>query len=229
MNQTKQQVPSKTLVPVILSGIPRIFFRGVQQIQLRPEGRGNGNLGALAPLSGVALNLQMSETRILIRLLRVYFPRNREFGSALSKLRNLGGVEHLEPPSVCQCAQRLTETALYSVSYVCRNGQTFLGVKWSPLSFLPFHEIVPSRFPSLLRYFLPIQLYSNYFDFRLIYICITVRISGVPRNFFLVGLCQEFFSGGGVQQILLKDRGQRQQESGGGSPLVGGSTQFANE
>jgi hypothetical protein len=33
----------------------------------------------------------MSETRILIRLLRMYFPRNWEFGSALSKLRNFGG------------------------------------------------------------------------------------------------------------------------------------------
>jgi hypothetical protein len=36
------------------------------------------------------------------RLLRVYFPRNWEFGSALSKLRNFGGrgVEP-PPPSVC--------------------------------------------------------------------------------------------------------------------------------
>jgi hypothetical protein len=32
----------------------------------------------------------MSKTRILIRLLRVYFPWNWEFGSALSKLRNFG-------------------------------------------------------------------------------------------------------------------------------------------
>jgi hypothetical protein len=31
--------------------------------------------------------LQMSETRILIRLLRMYFPRNWEFGSALSNLK----------------------------------------------------------------------------------------------------------------------------------------------
>jgi hypothetical protein len=32
----------------------------------------------------------MSETRILIRLLRIYFPWHWEFGSALSKLRNFG-------------------------------------------------------------------------------------------------------------------------------------------
>jgi hypothetical protein len=41
---------------------------------LRTEGRENGDLGAVAPLPGVPLNLQMGETRILIRLLRVYFP-----------------------------------------------------------------------------------------------------------------------------------------------------------
>jgi hypothetical protein len=48
------------------------------------------DLGALASLSGVLLNLQMSETCILIGLLRMYFPQNWEFGSALSKLRNFG-------------------------------------------------------------------------------------------------------------------------------------------
>ena len=30
---------------------------------------------------------------ILVRLLRVYFPRNWEFGSAVSKLGNFGGFE----------------------------------------------------------------------------------------------------------------------------------------
>ena len=34
----------------------------------------------------------MSESLILVRLLRMYFPRNWEFSSALSKLRNFGGV-----------------------------------------------------------------------------------------------------------------------------------------
>jgi hypothetical protein len=33
-------------------------------------------------------------------LLRIYFPRNWEFGSDLSKLRNLGGVLNPQPPSV---------------------------------------------------------------------------------------------------------------------------------
>ena len=36
---------------------------------------------------------KMSKSRILVWLLRMYFPRNWEFGSALSKLRNLGGFE----------------------------------------------------------------------------------------------------------------------------------------
>jgi hypothetical protein len=70
---------------------PGILFGGVQKIQLRTEGRENGDVGAAAPKSGVPLNLQMSVNRILIRLLGMYFPRNWEFGSALSKLRNFGG------------------------------------------------------------------------------------------------------------------------------------------
>jgi hypothetical protein len=75
-----------------------ILFGRVQQIQLRTEGRENGDLRTVAPWSGVPLNLQMSETRILIRLLWVYFPRNWEFGSALSKLRNFGSGG-LNPPT----------------------------------------------------------------------------------------------------------------------------------
>jgi hypothetical protein len=40
----------------------------------------------------------MSETRILISLLWMYFTRNWEFGSALSKLRNFGGGGEVEIP-----------------------------------------------------------------------------------------------------------------------------------
>jgi hypothetical protein len=47
--------------------------------------------------SGVPLNLQMNETHILSRLLRMYIPWNWEFGSALSKLRNFEGWG-VEPP-----------------------------------------------------------------------------------------------------------------------------------
>jgi hypothetical protein len=54
------------------------------------QGRQNGDLGAVAPYSEVPLNLQMSETRILIRLLQTYFPRFSEFGPA-SEFRGGGG------------------------------------------------------------------------------------------------------------------------------------------
>jgi hypothetical protein len=80
------------------------IFRGegVQEIQLRTDGRENRDLGAVAPQSGVPLNLQMGKTRIVIRLLRMYIPRNWEFGSALAKLRNfgegLGGLNSSNPP-----------------------------------------------------------------------------------------------------------------------------------
>jgi hypothetical protein len=51
------------LVQLILYPVayPGIFFGGeVQQIQLRIEGRENGDLGTVAPYSGVPLNLQMN-------------------------------------------------------------------------------------------------------------------------------------------------------------------------
>ena len=44
---------------------------------------------------------KIGENRILVRLLRMYFPWNWEFGSALSKLRNFGGgrgLNTLNPP-----------------------------------------------------------------------------------------------------------------------------------
>jgi hypothetical protein len=51
------------------------------------EGRGNGDLGAVAPKSGVPLNLQMSETHI-IRLLWMgiwlYFVETSEFRVGLT-------------------------------------------------------------------------------------------------------------------------------------------------
>jgi hypothetical protein len=73
---------------------------GGQKIQSKTEGRENGDLGAVDPYPGVPLNLQMGETPILIKLLRMYFPRNREFGSALSKLRYFagGGLESPKTP-----------------------------------------------------------------------------------------------------------------------------------
>jgi hypothetical protein len=51
----------------------------------------NGDIGTVAPSQGFLLNLQMSETRIVFRLLQMYFLWNGEFGSALMKLRNFGG------------------------------------------------------------------------------------------------------------------------------------------
>jgi hypothetical protein len=58
------------------------------------EGKGNGDLGTVAPYSGVPLNLQMSQTRIIM-LLRIYYPRNREFGSAWSKLGGSLNLHHV--------------------------------------------------------------------------------------------------------------------------------------
>jgi hypothetical protein len=50
-----------------------------------------------------------------------------------------------------------------------------------------------------------------------------------PGIFFGRGLYVRNFFGGGGSTNSVEDRGQRERESGDGSPLVRGSTQFANE
>jgi hypothetical protein len=68
---------------------PRIFSGGggstnsVEDRGQREWGSGGG--------SPLVMSLQMNETHILIRLLRMYIPRNWVFGSALAKLRNYEG------------------------------------------------------------------------------------------------------------------------------------------
>jgi hypothetical protein len=68
------------------------FFRGGSKNSVEDRGQRERGLGTVAPWSGVPLYLEMSETRIIIRLLRIYFPRNWEFDSALSKLRYATGL-----------------------------------------------------------------------------------------------------------------------------------------
>jgi hypothetical protein len=97
---------------ILFSGIPRNFFRGGGGLRQEffggcstnsVEDRENGDLGVVAQ-SVVPLDLQMNETRILIRLLSVYIPRNWEFGSALSKFRNFrGGFKTPQTPTPPLC------------------------------------------------------------------------------------------------------------------------------
>jgi hypothetical protein len=52
------------------------------------------------------------------------------------------------------------------------------------------------------------------------------------QDFFFLGgggFTPGIFSGGGVLSNLVAEKGQREWGSGGGIPLVRGSTQFANE
>jgi len=51
--QTTQVTMSPLTIPFSAVVYPGIFFGGVQPIQLRTEDRENGDLGAVAPLSGV--------------------------------------------------------------------------------------------------------------------------------------------------------------------------------
>jgi hypothetical protein len=77
---------------------PEIFSGGVQQIQLT-EGRENRDLGAVAPQSGVPPNLQMGETRILIRFLGCIFHGT---GNSARLWQNVGIISEgggLNPPN----------------------------------------------------------------------------------------------------------------------------------
>jgi hypothetical protein len=71
-----------------VGGLHQEFFwsGGCSTNSVEDRGQTEWGSGGDSALPGVPLNLQMSETRILIRLLRMNFPRNWEFGSALSKL-----------------------------------------------------------------------------------------------------------------------------------------------
>jgi hypothetical protein len=51
----------------------------------------------------------------------------------------------------------------------------------------------------------------------------------VYPGFFSGGVTPEVFSGGRDSTNSFEDRGQRKRGSGGGSPLVRGFAQFANE
>jgi hypothetical protein len=85
---------------------PGNFFRGVGGSTNSDEDRENGVWGAV-------VNLQTSEPRILIRLLRMYFPRNWEFGSAFSKHRNFGeGVSTPPPPRYATADKHDTHSSL---------------------------------------------------------------------------------------------------------------------
>jgi hypothetical protein len=107
-------------------------FSGGSKNSVEDRGQRERGTGGCSPLVRVPLNLQISETRTLIRFLRMYFPRNWEFGSTLSKLWNFGGggVEPSKPPSVRHCWTRQRwKDNVTDGTYVV-NGADFKGVQW---------------------------------------------------------------------------------------------------
>jgi hypothetical protein len=77
---------------------PGIFFgRGGSTNSVEDRGQREWESGGGNPHSRVPLNLQMNETHILIMLLRMYMPRNWEFGSALANFGILEGRGGLNP------------------------------------------------------------------------------------------------------------------------------------
>jgi hypothetical protein len=67
-------------------GVARNFSGGSTNL-VEDKGQRERGYGGGSPLVRGSTQLA-NETRVLIRLLRMYFPRNWEFGSALSKLES---------------------------------------------------------------------------------------------------------------------------------------------
>jgi hypothetical protein len=78
----------------------------------------------------------------------MYFPRNWEFGSALSKLQNFGGggVEHPNPPSVRHRTERMI---INQKNHKLTGAWQFFGVKISVIYFIVLYYFPdPFRVPS---------------------------------------------------------------------------------
>jgi hypothetical protein len=78
------------------SGVPRNFVRvGVSTNSVEDRGQKERGSGGGSPLvrgsAQFAIPFDFVKLSGCRGLLRMYFPRNWEFGSALSKLRNFGG------------------------------------------------------------------------------------------------------------------------------------------
>jgi hypothetical protein len=80
-------------------GLYQEFGGGVSTSSVGARGQRGRGSEVGSPIVKAPLDLQMNETHIVIRLLRLYIPRNWEFRSALAKYRNLG-VGGFEPPKL---------------------------------------------------------------------------------------------------------------------------------
>ena len=74
---------------LIHTSVTMLTSRHALERKKNTTGKGRGVIAGGRPFHETTQ--KMSESRILIRLLRMYFTRNWEFASALSKLRNFGG------------------------------------------------------------------------------------------------------------------------------------------
>jgi hypothetical protein len=95
----------------------------------------------------------MSETCILIRLLRMCFPWNWEFGSALSKLRNFGegGLNPQPPPPSVRFAT-CWDVRLWSWLFGHRPASTdlLLWIRYWTNHRIPYKNLISEQFKLLL-------------------------------------------------------------------------------
>jgi hypothetical protein len=89
---------------------PEILFReGGSKNSVEERGQRERGSGGGSPVFRVTIKFAKNETHILIRLLRMYIPRNWEFGSALAFGISGEGVEPPKPPSVRHCREGIQE------------------------------------------------------------------------------------------------------------------------
>jgi hypothetical protein len=132
----------------------------VQQIQLRTAGWINGDLRVVASWSGVPLNLQMSETCILVWLLQMYFPHNWNSAQLCQNFGNFGGRGRLNPwtpepppPSVRRCCPwKLLHVSqcIYIDIHLCNNCLRCFLCVWSSMGSESGSETVWERKTRLL-------------------------------------------------------------------------------
>jgi hypothetical protein len=82
----------------------------------RAERTGSGDGSPLVKGSAVFAN---EWNPILIRLLRMYFPQNWEFGSTVSKFRNFGGVEIPKPSPLGTPLKQVPQNFVLSWTLLC--------------------------------------------------------------------------------------------------------------
>jgi hypothetical protein len=107
---TETIVTERSSISVAYPGFFSVGFNKFSWGQTAERVRGSGGG---SPLVRVSAQFANDWSPYLITLLWIYFPRNWEFGSALSKLRSFGGEEFEPPPNSPRLVRHCSMILLY--------------------------------------------------------------------------------------------------------------------